>query len=317
MGTMQCVHIEQAVEILARGELVAFPTETVYGLGADASSAEALERLFQTKGRPTNHPVIVHLGEVEWLADWADSNEAAQRLIESFWPGPLTLILPRKAGVSDLITGGQSTVGVRMPDHPVALDLLRRFGRALVAPSANRFGRVSPTTAEHVMSEFSVREAHVLDGGPCQVGVESTIVDLSGLSPVVLRPGQITSAEIFEALGESHQSGRSSVRAPGGLSSHYAPTRRTVKLNTSEIDSKTTEFIEQGLKVAGFTAISDDRFHRWVAAPDEAESYARSLYATLRLLDESGADVILVEEPPYGSSWEAIHDRLNRATYRP
>lgn len=294
---------------------MAFPTETVYGLGADATSPEALERLYRTKGRPANHPVIVHLGESEWLSSWAELSETARLLAETFWPGPLTMVLPRKAGVSDLITGGQDTVAVRMPDHPLALVLLKMFGRALVAPSANRFGRVSPTTAEHVMSEFTPEEVRVLDGGPCLVGVESTIVDLSGPIPVVLRPGGITTTEIFEALGLEPGSGESSARAPGGLSTHYAPTTRTLLVDPLSLSGQGREWQSRKLSVGALTRENHEGFTVWVEAPEEPEAYARLLYAALRHLDDSGVEVILIEIPPEGEKWAAVHDRLQRASH--
>lgn len=310
------VSLEEAVRLLQEGKLVAFPTETVYGLGADAASAEALKRLYAAKGRPADHPVIVHLGDPAWLDDWAFATPQARALAGRFWPGPLTMILPRRPGVSDLITGGQDTVGVRMPSHPVALELLRSFGRALVAPSANRFGRVSPTTAEHVMAEFPAEQVKVIDGGPCTVGVESTIVDLSGRHPVVLRPGGITGSQIFQALELADPKASSEVRAPGGLSSHYAPTRRSVLVPRERWKATIAEMSAQGLRLAAISPHYHESLREWVEAPGESSGYARLLYAALRKLDSEDVDVILIEAPPEGEDWEAVHDRLRRATHQ-
>ena len=314
--TQHIVSLEEAVPLLQDGLLVAFPTETVYGLGADAGSTEALKRLYAAKGRPADHPVIVHLGEPSWLDDWAFATPQARALANRFWPGPLTMILPRRPGVSDLITGGQDTVGVRMPNHPVALELLRRFGRALVAPSANRFGRVSPTTAQHVMGEFPAEQVKVIDGGPCTVGVESTIVDLSGEQPVVLRPGDITSRQIFKALELADPQATSDVRAPGGLSSHYAPSRRSVLVDRDRWEATIAEMSAQGLRLAAISPHYHESLREWVEAPSESSGYARLLYAALRKLDNEDVDVILIEAPPEGEDWEAVHDRLRRATHR-
>lgn len=310
------VSLEEAVTLLQDGMLVAFPTETVYGLGADAGSTEALNRLYAAKGRPADHPVIVHLGEPSWLDDWAVATPQARALADRFWPGPLTMILPRRPGVSDLITGGQNTVGVRMPNHPVALELLRSFGRALVAPSANRFGRVSPTTAQHVMGEFPAEQVKVIDGGPCTVGVESTIVDLSGEYPVVLRPGGIASSQIFQALNLDDPKASSEVRAPGGLSSHYAPTRRSVLVDRRRWEDTIVEMASQGLRLAAISPHYHESLREWVEAPAESSGYARLLYAALRKLDSEDVDVILIEAPPEGEEWEAVHDRLRRATHQ-
>ena len=217
--------IREAVAVLARGGLVAFPTETVYGLGADASNETAVRRIFSVKGRPADHPLIVHLARVEQLADWAQRvPEAAWRLAEAFWPGPLTLVLPRAPRVLDVVTGGQESVGIRVPSHPVAQALLQAFGGGIAGPSANRFGRVSPTTAEHVRAELGSEVDLVLEGGQSEVGIESTIVDLSSDRPALLRPGIIGAERIAAVLGNAlHAPDRTSPRASGMLASHYAP----------------------------------------------------------------------------------------------
>lgn len=303
--------MEKAVEELTRGKLVAFPTETVYGLGADAASAGALDLLYQTKGRPRNHPVIVHLGAPDWLEKWARSNDWAEALMEAFWPGPLTLILKRAQGVSDQLTGGQDSVGVRMPSHPLALELLNQFGGGLAAPSANRFGRVSPTTADHVEQEFEGRVA-VLDGGACPVGVESTIVDVSGEVPVLLRPGDITPSQISQVLGRPVAVGGGAVRAPGTLDSHYAPVTPAFLVPSERLAEVLSQVKANRTGLLSAQPQPIDLF--WLQAEAEPREYARALYSNLRLLDGAGLQEILIEAPPQGEAWTAVSDRLARAT---
>ncbi len=217
--------IERAAQFLKQGRLVAFPTETVYGLGADASNLEGVRRIFALKGRPANHPLIVHLQGVDELVHWArDIPFSVERLTSRFWPGPLTLVLKRATGVIDEVTGGQDTVGLRVPSHPVAQQLLQAFGGGIAAPSANRFGRVSPTTAQHVREDLGDAVDLILDGGACEVGIESTILDLSSGAPVLLRPGRIGAAEIETVIGaQVARASAQSPRAPGMLEAHYAP----------------------------------------------------------------------------------------------
>ena len=305
------VTIEKAVDELAQGRLVAFPTETVYGLGADASSPTALNLLYQTKGRPRNHPVIVHLGSPQWIGKWAKTNDWAEALMDAFWPGPLTLILKRVEGVSDQLTGGQDSVGVRMPSHPLALELLNSFGGGLAAPSANRFGRISPTTAEHVEQEFEGRVA-VLDGGACPVGVESTIVDVSGEEPVLLRPGDITPSQISKVLGRPIAVGGGAVRAPGTLDSHYAPVTPAFLVPSEQLEQVLAR--TGGERVGLLSAESPSAEVFWLQAQAEPRGYARDLYSNLRLLDGAGLQEILIEVPPEGEAWTAVSDRLARAT---
>ena len=310
--------IEQAVAVLREGGLVAFPTETVYGLGADASNPLAVRKLFEAKGRPATHPVIVHLADAVQLANWArEIPPAAQRLAKKFWPGPLTLILRRVSNVSDLVTGGQETVAVRVPSNPVAQQLLARFGDGIAAPSANRHGRVSATTAEHVRREFGTAVDCVLDGGAAQVGIESAIVDLSRGSPALLRPGSISAAEIESVLGVSLVAHAGDApRAPGTLAAHYAPQTPLMLTEGDLALELAASLLRQGKRVA-VLAYSAHRSVlqglEWIAAPRDAAGYAHELYASLRRLDELGCDAILVEKPPQTPAWAAINDRLARA----
>ena len=310
--------IARAIAILRAGGLVAFPTETVYGLGADASNPEAIRKVFAAKGRPHDHPLIVHVASAAQLTDWArEVPPAAHTLAKKFWPGPLTLILKRAQGVSDVVTGGQDTVALRVPSHPVAQALLRAFGGGVVGPSANRYGRVSATTAEHVRQEFGDTVDCVLDGGACDVGIESTLVDLSGAKPALLRPGWITASEIEAALGISLAAPNAqSPRAPGTLAKHYAPRTPLMLVETGLIDELARSFVRQGKRVAVLARnarqpLIDNLM--WIAAHEAPAGYAHDLYANLRRLDDAGCDVILVEEPPLAMEWAAVRDRLGRA----
>jgi len=295
--------------------LVAFPTETVYGLGADASNPAAVARIYEVKGRPTRHPVIVHIGDIGQLARWArEIPEAATKLAARFWPGPLTLALRRAPGVGDQLTGGQDTIGLRIPGHPVALRLLREFGGGIAAPSANRFGRISPTTAEHVRSDLGSEVDLVLDGGACEIGIESTIVDLSRGRPMLLRPGQIATGDIEATLGVALQSPDSDApRAPGTLPAHYAP-RQPLRLIESDQWERSVRGGSHGRGVLSFGSRPEgDMSTMWIEASRQPQRYGHDLYANLRALDSSGCDQILAEEPPATGEWAAIRDRLTRA----
>ena len=314
--------IARAVTTLRAGGLIAFPTETVYGLGADAGNAEAVKKVFAAKGRPHDHPQLVHSASAAQLADWArDVPFAAQTLAKKFWPGPLTLILNRVQSVSDLVTGGQDTVALRVPSHPLAQALLQAFGGGMVGPSANRFGRVSATTAEHVRQEFGDAVDCVLDGGPCDVGIESTIIDLSGAQPTLLRPGSITAAQIESELGLMLAApDAQSPRAPGTLAKHYAPRTPVMLVNNHAsglIDELARSFARQGKRVAVLARTARQPMIDglvWIAAPEAAAGYAHDLYANLRQLDAAGCAVILVEALPPAIEWAAVRDRLGRAT---
>jgi L-threonylcarbamoyladenylate synthase len=315
--------IEKAAELLAAGELVAMPTETVYGLAADASSPAAVAKIFAAKGRPADHPLIVHIGDIAQLEQWArEIPPAARTLAEKYWPGPLTLILKRQANVPDAVTGGQDTVGIRMPNHPLALALLNEFAKigsgAVAAPSANKFGRISPTKAAHVKSDLGEAVALVLDGGESSVGIESTIVDLSRGVPVVLRPGAITAEEIEATLG-AHAETQSTTPAPrvsGALAAHYAPRTLLQQVASEDLLKQVDACVFKGLTIAVLAyGVSPLRHPAvlWFGAADSAPHYAHDLYANLRLLDAAGVDLILVETPPALPEWRAVADRLGRA----
>lgn len=296
----------EALERLAAGGLVAFPTETVYGLGADALSPQAVARVFAVKGRPAHNPLIVHVADPamagQVVRHWPPQ---AEELARRFWPGPLTLVLPRAEGVPEAVTAGGDLVAVRCPDHPLTLELLRRFGRPLVGPSANRSGSVSPTTAEHVRQEFSSAEVLVLDGGPCRAGIESTVL-LVGPPAVILRPGLIGPSELgLEVATEGGPSGAS----PGQLDRHYAPRTPAVRLRP-----------EQWPRLSGRLALLAERCLEpppalFLAMPGEPRAYAEQLYARLREADAAGVDTIAVIFPEErGDLWDAVRDRLRRAT---
>ncbi len=305
---------------------MAFPTETVYGLGADASNPAAVAKIFDAKGRPQDHPLIVHLAGAELLPQWArEIPRAAQQLAAAFWPGPLTLILKRASGVPDCVTGGQDSVGLRIPGHPVALTLLKAFageeaGRrysGIAAPSANKFGRISPTTAEHVRAELGAAVGSVLDGGECEVGIESTIVDLSRGRAVLLRPGRITPAEIAAVIGAEVQlPDAAAPRVPGALASHYAPRTPLSLADEAELSARLAEL--RGKKIAVLSrreapaGLNLDGV-TWNAAPRAVAGYAHELYASLRRLDALDCALIIVEAPPATPEWQGVNDRLKRA----
>jgi len=308
--------ISNAVQALINGHLVAFPTETVYGLGADATNEKAVSRIYSVKGRPVGHPLIVHISSINKLDQWAtDIPDYAIKLAREFWPGPMTLILPRTDLAKDFITGGQNNVGLRVPAQPIALALLKKFeelgGQGIAAPSANRFGAVSPTTAEAVGEELGIyldSEDLVLDGGQCLVGIESTIIDCTDIAPKVLRLGAITEEMIEQALNEKtvNLNSRSDIKAPGSLDSHYAPNA-IISLNS---------FPEPG---EGFIALS--QFQTPVgairlASPGSLEQYARDLYSALRSADNQGLKKIAIIVPEGDGLSDAIRDRLMKAATR-
>jgi len=323
--------IETAAAILRKGGVVAMPTETVYGLAADASNPAAVKRIFEIKGRPADHPLIVHIADESQLGHWArEVPRSAKLLARQFWPGPLTLILPRSQQVPDIITGTQDTVGLRIPDHPVALALLRALGPhgALAAPSANRYGRISPTTAAHVREELGANVDMILDGGPCQVGLESTIVSCIGDTVTVLRPGGIPVAAIEEVLQQKVavvDSSTASIRVSGSVLSHYAPVTPLELVASETLWQRVRELEEQGLSVATLEWSAPDEVHLTGATPGgitrttmpaNPVGYGQLLYATLRQLDNLKYDRLIAEAPPQTVEWLAVADRLKRASHR-
>ena len=312
--------IRRAAEILRAGGLVAFPTETVYGLGADASNAAAVARLYAAKGRPADHPVIIHFSSAEKAFEWGrDIPEAAHRLAAHFWPGPLTLIVKRSARAKDFVTGSQDSVGLRVPSHPVAQQLLREFGggpeghrySGVAAPSANLFGNVSATTAAHVREDLN--PDLVLDGGASEVGIESAIVDLSGEHVTLLRPGGIAKEQLEKALNMKIQERKSdSPRHSGGLERHYAPKTPALLVPPHALDA---EIARRGDAVAVLAfSRPDERVEYWIRMPQDPQAYAQRLYAALRELDGARCETILIEAPPETNEWTAVKDRLTRAT---
>ncbi|MBV8665717.1 MAG: threonylcarbamoyl-AMP synthase [Burkholderiaceae bacterium] len=314
--------IRDAARALEAGQLVAFPTETVYGLGADAENPAAVARIYAAKGRPSNHPVIVHVAPEADIGYWAASvPDDARKLIAAFWPGPLTLILPRAEHIPDAVSGGQDSIGLRCPAHPVAQALLREFKKGkggVAAPSANKFGRISPTTAQHVRDEFGSELQYVLDGGQSQVGIESTIVDLSRDRVALLRPGQIGAERIAQVLGVMPQAPDAAApRVSGALDSHYAPRTAVALLDTASLQAGVEKLHAAAKRVAliqhSSAQIAGTIMTR--VLPSVADGYAHDLYAALRAADLSGADIILIEMPPQGDAWLGVNDRLRRATF--
>ena len=311
--------IDKAATILRAGGLVAVPTETVYGLGADAGNPAAVARIFAVKQRPTTHPLIVHLADSSQLRDWAREIPAEVELLAaSFWPGPLTLILKKRSSVLDGVTGGQDTVAIRIPRHPVAAALLKAFGGGLVAPSANRFTRISPTTAAAVYAELGSQVDMILDGGPCVIGLESTILDLSGEQPCILRPGMISPETIAAVLQRSvavtRQDHPAEIRVPGMHHVHYAPTTRTLLVTAEQL---TNDLPTNKLPIVCLThsAISLPQHAeiKQICMPANAAEYAQVLYATLRAQDQNQYQCIFVEAVPDDAAWDAIRDRLTKA----
>ena len=307
----------RAAELLGQGQTVALPTETVYGLAADTRSPEAVSRIFEAKGRPAGNPLIVHVDSVEMamscVAAWPSE---ADKLAKAFWPGPLSLVLPKAGTVPDVVTGGGTTVAVRAPAHPVMRGVLAECGFPLAAPSANRSCRVSPTRAEHVVDQLGGRIPLVLDGGPCALGIESTVLDLSGIKPTILRPGSISLGQLQSVLGQVETAGPATdtgpAKSPGQLSRHYSPRAKLI------LGSDPTAALGQADEtthiIAREPAPSAWQGGQWHQLPDNPDGFARELYDTLHRCDQLGAGTILVQALPSAPDWAALHDRLNRAT---
>ena len=336
--------VNKAIHSLRQGDLVAMPTETVYGLAADATNVEAIQKIYTVKGRPSNHPLIVHLAQPEenkstepdWLSvltPWArDISEEALRIIYAFWPGPLTLVFKKGTYVLNEITGGQDTVAIRSPAHPVAQELLRKFGKALVAPSANRFGRVSPTSVADVRNEFkNYPDLVILDGGDCNIGIESTIVDMStGDCATLLRPGAITPTEIFKRTSvEVNRPGNGidkmlTPKVSGSFRAHYAPTTPLRMYSPGRLLDSLSEYPDIKTRVAvavwdsdsslNQDGISNIHINEVLVSADNVD-FANRLYRVLRDLDQQHWDLILFPEPPFGEEWDGVRDRLQRACF--
>lgn len=313
--------IESAAKVLRGGGLVAFPTETVYGLGADATNAAAVARIFAAKGRPSTNPLIVHVADPAIAKRYATVwPEAARTLADRFWPGPLTLVLPKSPTIVEGVTAGLGTVGLRVPDHPVALELLRAFDGPVAAPSANKSNRISPTTAQHVREELGEAVDMILDGGPCRVGIESTVLDLSGKGPVLLRPGGVSREQIEAIVGpigvfEGAVRHDQAAVSPGQQITHYAPRTPAYRFDPGERE-QVDEILRD--RVAGALLMGrGDRPERRgtiIDMPADADGYARELYGALRELDGMNLSAIYVEMPPAGEVWRAVRDRVYRAT---
>lgn len=294
MKSLTSAELTAAAELLRAGRLVAFPTETVYGLGANALDESAVRRIFEAKGRPLSSPLIVHVDSVETARSMASEwSGVADALAQRFWPGPLTIVVPKRPHVPDLVTAGLPSVALRMPAHPLALSLLRQAGIPLAAPSANRFTELSPTTAEHVRQSLGDRVDLIVDGGPCDVGIESTVISLAGLTPAILRPGMISQPEIEAVIGRVEV--RGGAESPGQHARHYSP-KTPVILGASPASGR-------GIRLDATNM------------PSSAAEYAACLYAKLHGLDELGYDWIAIEEPPHAPEWAGVHDRLRRAAF--
>jgi len=308
--------IAAAVAALRAGDVIGLPTETVYGLAGDASNPAAVARIFAIKGRPSSHPVIVHVPDAAHVPRWArETPPAAGALMRRFWPGPLTIVLLRTPSVPDAVTGGQDTVALRVPAHPVALRVLQAFGGGLAAPSANRYGRISPTTAGHVRADLGSEVPLVLDGGPSDVGLESTIVACLDSRITVLRPGRIGVDEIEAVAGPVASASPEAPRVPGSVISHYAPHTPLEIVDADALAGVIAAHAHAGRRIAVLApgASTGLAVSTWRTAASDAEGYGRALYDELRRLDDADADVIVVTRPPDGPEWTAIHDRLTRA----
>jgi L-threonylcarbamoyladenylate synthase len=326
--------VQEAVQILRNGGIVAFPTETVYGLGADATNLQAVRKVFAAKGRPATNPVIVHVADVEmarrYAATWPD---AATKLAEKFWPGPLTIIVPKTDTIATAATAGRKSVGLRAPDHPLALELIRAFDGPIIGPSANRSQRVSPTTAQHVRDELGARVELVLDGGPCRIGIESTVLDLSAAKPTILRPGVISRWQLEEIIGPVELFGGAvapgkAAPSPGMQGVHYAPVTPTYRFERRQADRVASWCMKNPAKpaiIVRFGSVGSDdpvalalaMTQRQVMMPAQVAEYARNIYATLRHADRQSPSAIWVEMPPDDPQWLAVRDRLLRATRMP
>jgi len=315
------ISIEQATTLLLNGKLVAIPTETVYGLAADAKNPTAVQKIYTVKGRPATNPLIIHIPNSDAMIEWAiNIPQNAWKLASAFWPGPLTLILNRHPSVPKIVTGGQDTVALRVPNHSLTLALLNQFGGGVAAPSANRYGRISPTTAQHVEKSLGNAVDYILDGGPCTIGIESTIVSLVGPSPIILRYGSISALALRRVLGENltDKDNHPAIEVPGTSHSHYAPLQPLHLLDKETLMKTLLQWIEQNKKVSVISfkerpAALSPLILKWICMPSQPQFYAQQLYQQLHALDKEKSDCIVVEVPPPSEEWLAIRDRLQRA----
>jgi L-threonylcarbamoyladenylate synthase len=321
--------LAQAAALIRRGELVAFPTETVYGLGANALDPDAVARIYAAKGRPAWNPVIVHVADISAAKTLTSAwPERATRLAEACWPGPLTLVLAKNEAVPSIVSAGGDTVAIRIPSHPAALSLLRAADVPIAAPSANRFTQISPTTAEHVAMGLGDRVSMILDGGPCEIGIESTVVDVTGDEAVILRPGQLSADTLSHLLGERVQMRSHALdhtlehaapqRSPGNATRHYAPRADVWLTNADDLHEVQRAIVAGSTARVGVLAIDGGieitGAHRTLHLPATPGGYARGLYAALHTLDNEGCTVIVIQLPPAGASWDGVRDRILRAT---
>lgn len=318
LDSVQPGSIEQAADLLRAGHLVALPTETVYGLAADASNPAAIKKVFEAKQRPIGHPLIVHLSDPARIHRWVEQvPDFVWQLVDTYWPGPLTILLPKKAGVSELITGGHPGVAIRMPAHSVALETIRLLGGDIVAPSANPYGRISPTSASHVLREMAGRIDAVLDGGDCAVGIESTILDLTGDVPRIARPGQIGRSELEAFLGMSFSDHAAVTQAvPGNVKHHYQPVTPTIGVPPEHFSEALQELTGQAGRTGAIWWRSPPpgpAFSESIRLGDNPDGYARMLYTAMHAMDQADLARIVIELPPKTEPWLAIHDRLGRA----
>ncbi|WP_372624926.1 L-threonylcarbamoyladenylate synthase [Arsukibacterium sp.] len=308
--------IKLCANFLQNGQLVAVPTETVYGLAADAANPEAVKAIFAAKGRPANHPLIVHVPDKKAIGQWAKNvSNAGFALADAFWPGPLTLLLQKADHVSSVVTGGLNTIGLRMPSHPALLTLLQQYQLSVAAPSANLYKKLSPTSASQVLATMHGRISAVLDGGVCQYGLESTIVDLTGSKPVIVRAGPVTAADIAAVLGEPvAQPKQHSVAVPGNVDAHYQPNKKLYCYSVAELEVKLAK-LKQPIALLHYSHFAAQPLVMSYPMPKTSAAYGQLLYQTLFAADQSEVTAIFCELPPVGDDWNAIHDRLSRASY--
>ncbi len=310
---LTALQIDEAVTLLQNGEVVAVPTETVYGLAADAKNIEAINKIFISKGRPSEHPLIVHVDTLARVSDWAEQiPENAKKLAASFWPGPLTMIFTKKNEVSSLITGGLPTVAVRIPNHMIALEIIKKLGNGIVAPSANAHKKTSPTKPEHVLKTLEGKIAAIVDGGTCSVGIESTIIDMSKEIPIILRPGAITKEMIEKVLGITIQSPlKHNEKVSGNMEFHYQPEKPLYLMTREQIEKLLPT--EDAVAIMHYSSLPQNKNVTYYTMPTDKTVYAQALYTTLHSIDNTDVKKIIVEKPPFLSEWSDINDRLIKA----